>query len=67
MTTLLTSSPDIPTIADLLQRLGDVPPARVRFYPAPGTATEADVLTIHAREKRLYELSRVIQSHLPPG
>jgi Uma2 family endonuclease len=32
------------TIADLLEALGDVPPGRVRLRPAPGTATEQDLL-----------------------
>jgi Uma2 family endonuclease len=31
------------TVADLLRRLGDIPPERVRLKPAPGTATEADL------------------------
>jgi hypothetical protein len=44
------------TMADLLHRLGDVPPARVRMHPTPGTATEADVARIHGKEKRLFEL-----------
>ncbi|ETX00538.1 MAG: hypothetical protein ETSY1_10845 [Candidatus Entotheonella factor] len=33
-------APSIETLADLLNRLGDIDPARVRFHPAPGTATE---------------------------
>src|SRR5690242_4440590 len=56
MPTLLTSSPDIATVADLLERLGGIPPERVRYYPAPGTATEADVVEIEERENRLCEL-----------
>src|SRR5947208_1798811 len=56
MTTLLTSSPQIPTIGDLLARLGGVPAHRVRFYPMPGTATVADVVAIDAHEDRLFEL-----------
>lgn len=32
------------TLADLVQRLGDVPLARIRLQPPPGTATEDDVL-----------------------
>jgi Uma2 family endonuclease len=52
-----TADPKPPdTLAELLQRLGDIPPERVRAVPAPGTATEDDVLAIHARENRLYEL-----------
>lgn len=44
------------TAADLLQRFGAVPLNRVRGEPAPGTATEGDVVEIHDREDRLYEL-----------
>jgi len=43
-------------LADLLERLGSVPPERVRFSPPPGTATEQDVLAIHDRTNRLCEL-----------
>jgi Uma2 family endonuclease len=32
------------TLAEALHRLGDVPLERIRFRPAPGTATKADVL-----------------------
>jgi Uma2 family endonuclease len=34
------------TLADLLERLGHVPQERIRFHPAPGTATEQVVLDI---------------------
>jgi Uma2 family endonuclease len=44
------------TVADLLESLGNIPPERVRMRPLPGTATEDDVIAIHAREKRLCEL-----------
>ena len=43
------------TVAELLDSLG-VPPERVRLKPAPGTATEQDVLDVWEREKRLCEL-----------
>lgn len=56
MTTLLTASPDLRTIADLLDRLGGVPARRVRYYPLPGTATEADVVAIDVHEDRICEL-----------
>ena len=46
----------IRTIADLLHRLGDVPPDRIRFHPAPGTATLADVDRIRDKEGALCEL-----------
>src|SRR5687768_11102124 len=44
------------SLADVLAKLGDIDPRRVRAYPPIGTATEADLLRIHAREDRLYEL-----------
>jgi Uma2 family endonuclease len=56
MTPVLTSPAAIETLADLLQYLGGIAPDRVRFRPPPGTATEEDVLAIHTREGRLYEL-----------
>lgn len=34
------------TMADLLERLGDLPPSRVLLRPQPGLATEADVLRL---------------------
>ncbi len=55
MTSLLTP-PRIRTLADLLERLGGIPADRVRFHPAPGTATEADVIEVERREDRLCEL-----------
>lgn len=61
MPTTLTPPPDqtattVETCADLLHRLGDIPPERVRIVPPIGTATVQDVIDIHAREKRLFEL-----------
>lgn len=44
-------------MAELLRKLGNVPPERVLLHPAPGTATEEDVLWYEARaSKRLCEL-----------
>jgi Uma2 family endonuclease len=51
-----TTADAIDTLADLLDRLGDIPLYRVRMRPAPGTATEADVLAADAHEDRLCEL-----------
>jgi Uma2 family endonuclease len=56
MTTAILSPPAIETLADLLNRLGNVPPERVRMQPPPGTATEADVVALGKSEKRLCEL-----------
>jgi Uma2 family endonuclease len=44
------------TIADLVEQLGGIDPARIRANPPPGTATEKDVLAIHDRTNRLFEL-----------
>ena len=50
------SAPPWLTMGELLKRLGGVSPDRVRLRPLPGTATEEDLLAIHAREDKLYEL-----------
>lgn len=44
------------TIADLARRFGAIPSWRIRSSPAPGTATEEDILRIEARENRHCEL-----------
>ena len=44
------------TVADVFEEFGAIPAHRIRSDPAPGTATEQDVLDIHEREKRLCEL-----------
>jgi hypothetical protein len=44
------------TVADLLKKLGNVPPERVHLGPLPGTATEQDVLEAEGRTGRLCEL-----------
>ena len=44
------------TVADLLEQFGPILARRIRMDPSPGTATEEDVVAIHDREKRLYEL-----------
>jgi Uma2 family endonuclease len=49
-------SSEIKTLADLRQRLGGIPLERIWFHPAPGTATEKDVIRAEARENRLCEL-----------
>jgi len=56
MANALTEPAPAKTVADLLARLGNVPPRRVRLIPVPGTATEKDVIEIEAREDRLCEL-----------
>src|SRR5262245_48733495 len=44
------------TVADLLTRFGPIQHGRIRQVPPPGQAAEQDVLDIHDREGRLYEL-----------
>jgi len=59
MTTLVAPPPTrqrFKTFADLQERLGGVPEARIRLIPAPGTATLQDVLDVKAKEYRLCEL-----------
>jgi Uma2 family endonuclease len=48
--------PTIKTLADLRKRLGGIPLERIWFHPAPGTATEKDVVEVEERENRLCEL-----------
>lgn len=48
---------NLETVAELLERLGGIPPQRVRWKPYPGTATEQDVIAAEAAlDKRLCEL-----------
>src|SRR4051812_26702978 len=56
MSTATISRPAIVIMQDLLDRLGNVPPERIRMQPAPGTATEADVLSLLDGGDRLFEL-----------
>ena len=56
MNPLSTNPSTIETLADLVERLGHVPLERIRLRPAPGTATERDVVDLHDRENRLFEL-----------
>ncbi len=44
------------TLADLVERLGNVPLDRIRCQPPPGLATVDDVVRIEAKENRLCEL-----------
>ena len=55
-----TTSSDAPatewTAADVQARLGGIPLNRIRTYPAPGTATETDILEAEARSDRIFEI-----------
>ena len=47
--------PRFRTVAELLHRLGDIPPERVRLRPTPGEATERDLLKPDGRLCELVE------------
>lgn len=53
---MATVSPGIKNLADLQDRLGGVPLARIRFRPWPGSATVQDLLEVKQREGVLCEL-----------
>jgi Uma2 family endonuclease len=44
------------TASTVIAHFGDIPIARIRTSPAPGEATEADVVELHERHDRLCEL-----------
>ncbi len=52
MSQVTIAPPDIKTLADLWQRLGGIPLERIWFHPAPGTATEKDVIEAEVRGNR---------------
>ena len=61
MSTAITSAPEEilaepRSLSDLIRGLGGIPLSRVLAKPAPGTATESDVLDATRRYNRLYEL-----------
>jgi Uma2 family endonuclease len=68
MATVIEAPPEVlRTMADLPERLGGIPPDRVRISPAPGTATEKDILEILAREGRICELVDGVLVEKPMG
>jgi Uma2 family endonuclease len=66
MNRVRTAPPEIHTLADLLDRLGGIPPDRIRFDPLPGSATEEDVLELDRRQGRGCELidGTLVEKHL---
>jgi Uma2 family endonuclease len=44
------------TASEVIAHFGDIPIARIRTTPPPGEASEADVIELHDRHDRLYEL-----------
>jgi Uma2 family endonuclease len=47
---------DVKTMGELLEQLGGISPHRIRLDPVPGTASEQDLIRLHERTDRLYEL-----------
>lgn len=56
MVSAVHETPRFRTFAEVLARLGDVPPERVLTNPAPGTATPDDLLNPKIVSDRAYEL-----------
>jgi Uma2 family endonuclease len=66
MTTATTPASD--NLAELIERLGDIPLDRIRLRPPIGTATETDVLAaLEAPRKRLCELIDGVLVEKPMG
>lgn len=69
--TMLSPGPFVPppdwTVADLLEHVGGVPSGRVWVVPAPGTATEQDLLEAAARSGRICELVDGVLVEKPMG
>src|SRR4051812_16056256 len=52
----LAERPAFATVADLLAKLGDIPPDRVLLQPPPGTATEEDATAVNESKRHICEL-----------
>jgi Uma2 family endonuclease len=50
------SNEEVEMLDGALERLGGIPSSRIVYNPAPGTATEADLLALMRRTGRSYEL-----------
>jgi Uma2 family endonuclease len=65
---LASVAPGVETLADVLDRLGEIPPDRILWTPRPGTATEADqIRLVDGEPKRLVELIDGILVEKPMG
>ncbi len=67
MTTAPAVAPAAVSLAEVVDRLGGIPLERIAARPAPGTATEVDVLARPGGEKRLYELVDGVLVEKPMG
>jgi Uma2 family endonuclease len=65
-TATIRDEPD--TLADLIRELGDIPLDRIRLKPAPGRATERDLIAaLEAPRKRICELVDGVLVEKPVG
>jgi Uma2 family endonuclease len=68
MTSEATDPDTAETLADLVKQLGDIPLERIHLKPAPGTATEQDLLAaLEAPRKRICELVDGVLVEKPVG
>jgi Uma2 family endonuclease len=67
MATDILSPPTEGTMAQLIAHLGDIPPERIRLQPAPGRATEEDVINANERLSCLCELIDGVLVQKPMG
>ena len=67
MATVAPPSPTEGTMAQLIAHLGDIPPERIRLHPAPGRATEEDVIASKERFNCLCELIDGVLVEKPMG
>ncbi len=67
MATATIAPPTFDTFADLLERLGHIPPERIRLRPLPGQATEDDVIHCKSRFNCLCELVDGVLVEKPMG
>lgn len=58
---------ETPTLQDLVDRLGGIPLSRILARPAPGSATEADLLQVNGSNRRLCELVDGVLVEKPVG
>jgi Uma2 family endonuclease len=58
---------NVKNLKDLLSRLGEIPPERIRLYPSPGTATEKDLLHVLDHENVPCELIDGVLVEKPMG
>ena len=67
LTVELPSAQDTMTLQDLVDRLGGIPLSRILARPAPGSATEADLIRVNDQKERICELVDGVLVEKPMG